>query len=225
MPLGRGTVVLLLGDDPVAHSSGRRGIDPIERDVLVDRVAVCIEGHVPYDRLVVVSGSTVGYAAHMGGGAWPYCIPRVADGDTMIGSDFRDVVERFQGALDEFFRGNPEPAKAVMSHRDDVTLANPFGPVTRGWEQVDKTMDLAGKNYRDGAAIGFESASEYVGSELAYTVWVERFRAKVGQGEDAVEGALRRTSVFRREDGEWKVIHTHADPITTARRAESVIPG
>ena len=142
----------------------------------------------------------------------------------MIGSDFHEVVEKFQSALDEFFRGNPEPAKAVMSHQDDVTLANPFGPIARGWAQVDKAMELAAMNYRDGAATEFESASENVGSELAYTLWVERFRAKVGQGEDAVEGALRRTTVFRREDGEWKIIHTHADPITTARRAESVIP-
>ena len=31
--------------------------------------------------------------------------------------------------------------------------------------------------------------------------------------------------VFRpEEDGEWKVVHRHADPITTAQPAESVIP-
>jgi hypothetical protein len=29
--------------------------------------------------------------------------------------------------------------------------------------------------------------------------------------------------IFRPEDGEWRVVHRHADPITTAQRAESVI--
>jgi len=54
-------------------------------------------------------------------------------------------------------------------------------------------------------------------------VEVERFEAKVGGGEQRVPVALRVTSVFRREDGEWKVVHRHADPITTSQPTESVI--
>jgi hypothetical protein len=29
--------------------------------------------------------------------------------------------------------------------------------------------------------------------------------------------------IFRPEDGVWRVVHRHADPITTAQPAESVI--
>jgi ketosteroid isomerase-like protein len=35
--------------------------------------------------------------------------------------------------------------------------------------------------------------------------------------------SVRVTSVFRREDGEWKLLHRHADPITAPRPPESVI--
>lgn len=142
----------------------------------------------------------------------------------MSTSDFDQFVERYHLALGEFFRGNPEPAKRLMSHREDATLANPFGPIARGWKQIEETMDRAALNYRDGAATGFETAAEYVTRELAYVVWVERFKAKVGGNEEIASGALRRTSILRREDGDWRIVHTHADPITSARPAESVIP-
>ncbi len=59
--------------------------------------------------------------------------------------------------------------------------------------------------------------------ELAYVVQIERAEAKVGGREDITPYALRATMIFRPEDGEWKVVHRHADPITTAQPAESVI--
>jgi ketosteroid isomerase-like protein len=54
-------------------------------------------------------------------------------------------------------------------------------------------------------------------------VEVERFEAKVGGSTDLGPVALRVTSAFRREDGEWKVVHRHADPITVPQSADSVI--
>jgi ketosteroid isomerase-like protein len=55
-------------------------------------------------------------------------------------------------------------------------------------------------------------------------VWIERPKAKVGGSEEITPFALRVTMVFRPEaDGEWKIVHRHADPITTAQPAESVI--
>ena len=36
-----------------------------------------------------------------------------------------EVIEQYYLAANEFVKGNPEPAKSLFSHRDDVTLANP----------------------------------------------------------------------------------------------------
>jgi ketosteroid isomerase-like protein len=137
--------------------------------------------------------------------------------------DLDEVIERSHLTLGEIVKGNPEPLKIVYSHREDVSLANPFGPPVRGWEQAAATIERAASNYKDGEIVGFETVAKYVTPELAYIVEVERYKAKVGGGEELAPISLRVTSIFRREDGVWKIVHRHADPITTAQPAESVI--
>ena len=84
-------------------------------------------------------------------------------------------------------------------------------------------MERAASRYSDGEIVGFENVAKYVTSELAYIVEVERYQAKVGGGENITPVTLRVTSIFRPEDGVWKVVHRHADPITTPQPAKSVI--
>jgi ketosteroid isomerase-like protein len=140
------------------------------------------------------------------------------------------VAQEHDLPLDEYHRaghaltnGNPEAYKPLYSHRDDVTVANPFGPPIRGWSEVSATLDRAAQNYRDGEVVGFENVSTVMGSDLAYTVEIERYRARVGGAREMAPVALRVTSIFRREDGVWKVVHRHGDPITAPRPAESVV--
>lgn len=84
-------------------------------------------------------------------------------------------------------------------------------------------MDRAAANYSDGGALGFEEVSRFVTSELGYIVEVERYQAKVGGSTDVTPVSLRCTTIFYREQDGWKIIHRHADPITVARSAESVL--
>ena len=134
-----------------------------------------------------------------------------------------ELIEQYDLALGEFVKGNPEPVKELFSHRDDVTLANPLFPVGHGWEQVSERLERAASTLRDGKITGFETVEKRVTPELAYLVRVERQEGKVGGGEDVASFALRVTMIFRPEDGAWKVVHRHADPITTTRPAESLI--
>jgi ketosteroid isomerase-like protein len=86
-------------------------------------------------------------------------------------------------------------------------------------------MDHAASNLREGAMVAFEEVAKYVTPELAYTVWLERQEAKVGGRSEVTPFTLRVTMVLRPEDGTWRVVHRHADPITTPRPAEAVIQG
>jgi ketosteroid isomerase-like protein len=137
--------------------------------------------------------------------------------------DFDEVVEHYHRALGEFVKGNPEPVMMMFSHREDVTLANPLGPAVRGWEQVAAAGERAASQFSEGESVGFEIVAKYVTPELAYIVEVHRGKARFGARQDVAPFALRVTTIFRPEDGVWKVVHRHADPITTAQPAESII--
>jgi ketosteroid isomerase-like protein len=130
--------------------------------------------------------------------------------------DLDEVIERYHLAADEFSRGDPEPVKMLFSHRDDVSLANPFGPAVRGWMQVSEALDSASSRFSDGQVEGFDSVAKYMATDLACILELERWRAKVGDRENASQFDLRVTSTFRREDDGWKLVHRHADPITTS---------
>src|SRR5918998_4751845 len=116
-------------------------------------------------------------------------------------ADLDEVVEQCQRALREFVKGIPEPMQRMFSHQEDVTLANPFGPPARGWDEVAATMERAASQLRDGEFVDFETVAKYVTPELAYVVWVERTKAKVGGRQDAAPFALRVTMIFRPEEG------------------------
>jgi ketosteroid isomerase-like protein len=137
--------------------------------------------------------------------------------------DLDQVIEQCQKALDEFVKGNPKPMQEMFSHRDDVSLANPFGPPVRGWDEVARTMKRAASNLKEGGMVAFEELAKYVTPELAYTVWLERQKAKLGGRGDVTPFTLRVTMIYRPEEGTWKVVHRHADPITSTRPPESVI--
>jgi ketosteroid isomerase-like protein len=132
-------------------------------------------------------------------------------------------MEEYRRAGLEITRGNADVYKSLWSRRDDVKLANPFGPPVRGWEAVSARLDLAASKYRDGRDFESENVSTVITAELAYTVEIERFRTRVGGSEELTPIAIRATTVFRREDGTWKVTHRHGDPITSMRPAESVL--
>lgn len=141
----------------------------------------------------------------------------------MLASDLEKVIERDDLALDAFVKGDPEPLKDLYSRRDDVIIANPFGPPAKGWGKAAATMDLAATHYRDGEATGFERISEYATADLGCVIEIERFRSKVDGGDELVPIALRVTTIFRREEGAWRIVLRHADPITSARPPASIV--
>lgn len=140
----------------------------------------------------------------------------------MTASDLDPVIERYHAALLEIVRGNSQLCADMYSLADDVTLANPFGGIARGRAEVVDRLAKAGSHYRDGEIVSFENFATHVAGDLAYLVEIERYRARVADREDADDIAIRVSSVFRREAGEWMLVHRQADTHVGPQVPESV---
>jgi ketosteroid isomerase-like protein len=121
---------------------------------------------------------------------------------------FADMLSREQSAEAAMILGDPEPYKALWSRAEDVSLFGAFGPCKKGWDQLEKTFDWVASRYREGVVTA-EYEVVHEGADLAYTVGYET-------GDVVLDGAttrqrLRVTQIYRREDGEWRLIHRHGD--------------
>jgi ketosteroid isomerase-like protein len=65
--------------------------------------------------------------------------------------------------------------------------------------------------------------SRYATADLAYTVENEHSTVRIGGAADLSEPSLGVTTIFRREADDWKIVHRHAEPISSARPLESLI--
>ena len=126
----------------------------------------------------------------------------------MASADFDQAIAESHAATDGVLKGNPDGFKALYSRSEDITLGNPFGGFARGWDQVVEQLERASSYYRDGEATGFESVARAVGSELAYTVELERAKAKVRaaptSGSSLFE--LRRSIATKRTVGDSSIV-------------------
>jgi ketosteroid isomerase-like protein len=137
--------------------------------------------------------------------------------------DLAQAIEQDHRAVDALVNGDPQPKKRLFSERPDVTLANPLGPATRGRRSIEETLDGVAGRMRDGELHGFELVTAYATPDLAYVHGIERTRARVGGSDELESFALRVTTIWRREAGEWKIALRHADPITRERPIESIL--
>jgi ketosteroid isomerase-like protein len=126
-----------------------------------------------------------------------------------------ELLDRYHRAADAFSRGDPDQVKDLYSEADDVTLANPFGPARRGREAVIAALEYASSRMSDGRVVGCDELARYPSDELVTILEVEHWRARIGDRDSVEPFDLRVTTTFRRENGAWKIVHRHADPIST----------
>lgn len=127
------------------------------------------------------------------------------------------MLPRLKEADTALHNGDAAPRKALWSRTDPVTL---FGAamMTTGWPQIEATFDWLATRFSDCTSFAIEVVAAGASGDLAYLVAYEHTTAAIG-GDPPAPYSLRVTTIFRREAGEWKVVHRHADPLPNGASA------
>ncbi len=112
-------------------------------------------------------------------------------------------------AEEALHNGDVAPRMAMWSTKDPVTLFGGWGPCKSGTAEVSRVFRWVASRFSHCTAYNFELVAAGVSGDLAYTVGFERSALLVDGAP--VNNTLRVTHVYRRENGEWKIVHRHGD--------------
>jgi ketosteroid isomerase-like protein len=127
---------------------------------------------------------------------------------------------RYRAAETALHNGDAAPRKAMWTRHDPVTLLGAAFNAS-GWQQVEPVFDRLQERFSNCASCEHEIIAAGASGDLAYLVALEHTNTSVN-GSASLPYTLRATTVFRREDGEWKVVHRHADPVASESSDELV---
>ena len=124
-----------------------------------------------------------------------------------------ETLPRLLRAEEAMHNGDPEPRLEMWSRNDPVSLLGAIGMVETGWEDLSKTFQWVASAFSNCTEYRFELVAAGASGDLAYTVGYEHSTAS-RNGGPVTPNTLRVTHVFRREDGEWKIVHRHGDGLS-----------
>ena len=107
--------------------------------------------------------------------------------------------------------GDSAPRRALWSRNEPVSILGAWRNAY-GQHELDEVFVGLEKTFSDCTSYAFELQAYDVVDDMAYTAGLEHTSASVN-GEPR-SYTLRATQVYRREGGEWKVAHRHADTVT-----------
>lgn len=140
-----------------------------------------------------------------------------------VPEDFQRTLDQLEVAISQFIINNPTPYKQCWSQADDVTIFGAWGAYEKGWEQVGPRLDWASARF-GGGTLTYERLTQGCSGDAGYSIWLEKYASRLAGQEEVQHFVLRVTHLYRQEEGAWKIIHRHADPIIDKIEAHTIMP-
>jgi ketosteroid isomerase-like protein len=130
-----------------------------------------------------------------------------------VTESFEDFMRRREAASNAYIAGDASALQAMLTRADPATFLPPSGAVVEGAGPVAQAQVGGAAAFGPGSTGHFEVLNAHVSGDLAFWTGRQVARVDLRGRDDLVEMVLRTTEVFRLEDGEWRLVHRHADVV------------
>jgi NAD(P)H-dependent FMN reductase/ketosteroid isomerase-like protein len=141
-------------------------------------------------------------------GAWEQWITRfIPDAES---GGFTEFMRTREKAAVAYVNGNHAPLDAIIAQEGPATFFHPNGGAVTGAGRVATRYDSDAKAFSPKGTSHFEVLQSGASGDIAFWTGFQPARVKIGG--KTIPMKLRITELFRLVDGEWKLVHRHADP-------------
>ena len=124
---------------------------------------------------------------------------------------FKDFRMQREQAAKAYVRGDGSKLDALVPHDGSASFHSPRGDTVVGAQDVAARYLADAKAFHSNGTTELEVVQQAHDSDLAFWTGFQTATVRIGDAPKPVEMRLRVTEIFRRLDGEWRMIHRHAD--------------
>jgi ketosteroid isomerase-like protein len=131
--------------------------------------------------------------------------------------DFEKFLNQREKAASAYINGEAGPLGDLSTSTNPASFMGPGGGEIHGAREVTERYASDARFFATGSTGHFEIIHAEASGDLGYWVGFQRATTYFKGKADPVPFNLRITEIFRKENGQWKLIHRHADPLAEAQ--------
>jgi ketosteroid isomerase-like protein len=126
---------------------------------------------------------------------------------------FKEFMMRRKRASDAYANGDPGPVDDIATHVSPATFFGPSGDYVEGADKVNAVNKKGAESFEPGGENHLDILQTDASDHIGFWAGIQRSTVRMKGKEKPVTINLRVTEVFLRQEGEWKLVHRHADPL------------
>lgn len=132
--------------------------------------------------------------------------------------EFETFMRTREAAARAYVEGDAAPLAALAAREDPATFFGPGGGHREGAATVLDTYTRDAGAFERGSETHFEILHMAASGDVGYWSGFQHASARMRGQSAPIAMKLRVTEIFRREAGEWRLVHRHADMLADAAK-------